>query len=76
MGVEVFNLELKNEFLYFLCKNVKENKYVAAYVMIKRRVRTIDVCRDDVTCLPKDPDGKIGDRLGSNPVRRRSELMR
>ena len=20
---------------------------------------------DDVTCLPKDPDGKIGDRLGS-----------
>ena len=31
---------------------------------------------NDVTCLPKDADGKIGDRLGSNPVRRRSETMR
>ena len=31
---------------------------------------------DDVTCLPKDPDEKIGDRFGSNPARRRSELMR
>ena len=30
---------------------------------------------DDVTCLTKDPDGKIGDRLGSNPARRRSKLM-
>ena len=31
---------------------------------------------DDVTCLPKDPDGKMNDRLGSNPARRRSELLR
>ena len=31
---------------------------------------------DDVTCLPKDPDEKIGDQLRSDPARRRSELTR
>ena len=43
--------------------------------MPERKIWIIDVGRlCDV--LPKDLDEKIGNRLGSNPARRRTELMR